>query len=268
MRKLPLRTAFFALILLVLTIFPYGPLFPWSPVKPGYDHVALARADVYYPAGTQLDPAYRRLDEYIAASEAYHRLKAPKRICVVACNDWGAFGRFLPQHRGSRGVGAVTLATGTVIYVSPRLAERGLDAGEFLRHEISHATINQNQSLTAAYRFSDAMWLCEGIAVAFGNQKAYYSRTEFLARARREKDLPQFIDPARRTEVQGIFDMRYAYQAWRYFNEFLMARDRAAYQRYLLAVMEDPRKWREQFAPALGIRFEEAIELFQVRISQ
>jgi hypothetical protein len=265
MRKLPLRTAFFALILLVLMVFPYGPLFPWSPVKPGYDHLALARADVYYPVGTQLDPAYRRLDEYIGASETYHRLKAPKRICVVACNAWTSFVRFLPQYRGSRGVGAVTLATGTVIYVSPRLMERGLDVGEFLRHELSHATINQNQTLTAAYRFGDAQWLCEGIAVAFGDQKAYYTREQFLTRARGEKDLRAAIDPLRRKEA---FEIRYAYQAWRYFNEFLMARDRAAYQRYLLAVMEDPRKWREAFAPAFGIRFEEAIELFQVRISQ
>ena len=109
------RTALFAFVLLLLMLFPYGPLFPWSPVKPGFEHVALGRADVYYPSGAPLDPAYLKLDEYLAESERFHQMKAPARLCVVACGDWASFGRFLPQHRSSRGVGAVTLVTGTVI---------------------------------------------------------------------------------------------------------------------------------------------------------
>ena len=256
------RTAFLASTLLFLMLFPYGPLFPWSPVKPGYEHLALARADIYYPKGSALDPSYRKVDEYIGESESFHGLRAPKRICVVACNDWGAFARFLPQHRGSHAVGAVTLATGTAIYVSPRIAERGLDAGEFLRHEISHATIHQNQSLLAAFHFGAVQWLAEGIAVSFGRQRGYYTREEFLARARREKDVALFLDPARRGEGRGEFEMRYAYAVWRYFNEFLMARDRDAYQRYLHAAMTDPKAWRERFAPELGVRFEDAMAQF------
>ena len=257
------RTAFLALTLFFLMLFPYGPLFPWSPVKPGYEHLALARADVYYPKGTQLDAEYRKLDEYIAESEQFHQMKVSVRMCVVACNDWAAFGRFNPQYRNGRAVGAVTLATGTVIYVSPKIAERGFDVGEFLRHELSHATINQNQSLMAAWRLMDVPWLVEGIAVANGRQKSYYSREEFLARALREKDLLLFIDPSRRDEVKGIFDMRYAYPTWRYFNEYLMAKDRAAYQRYLQAVMKEPQVWRARFAPEFGVSFETAVERFQ-----
>jgi hypothetical protein len=42
--------------------FLYGPLFPWSPIKPGYNHLSLARADVYYPQATTPDPAYEFLD--------------------------------------------------------------------------------------------------------------------------------------------------------------------------------------------------------------
>jgi hypothetical protein len=260
------RTAFFALTLLLLLIFPYGPLFPWSPVKPGYERLVLQRADIHYPKGWPLDPQYRKVDQFLDESEAFHRMKVGKRIDIVACADWASFWRFLPQHRSSRGIGAVTLATGTVIYMSPRLADRGLDVGEFLRHEISHATLHQNQSLMNAYRMSEAQWLSEGIAVAYGKQKAYYSYDEFLTRARRERDVALFLDPARRGEVRGIFEMRYAYAVWRAFNEYLMARDREAYQRYVRSVMEGPRQWRDKFVSAFGMKFEEAVAKFEASL--
>jgi hypothetical protein len=259
-----LRSLYYAGILLVLLLFPYGPLFPWSPVKPGFEHIALDRADVYYPTGTTLDPAYLRADSIIRESESFHRLAAPKRICIVACKDWDDFARRLPQFRGSRGIGAVTLATGTVIYVAPSLKERGKDVGEYLRHEVSHATLHQNQSIMNAYRLTEVQWLSEGIAVSYGNQKSYYSDAEFQARIQRENVAP-FIDPARRGEVKELFEMRYAYVAWRRFNEYLIAsRGRDVYQGYLTAVMRDPRAWRELFPKHFqGLSFAQAIEEFQ-----
>ncbi len=258
------RTFWYACALLFLMTFPYGPLFPWSPVKPGFEHLALERADVYYRTGTTLDPGYRRLDEYIAASERFHHMTAPRRLCVVACSDWADFHRFLPQHRGN-GVGAVTLATGTIIYVSPRLAERKLDTGEFLRHEISHATLNQNQSLWNAYRIANVPWLLEGLAVANGDQKSYYTDAEFFGRIGRE-DVGPFLDPARRGEAGPEFDIRYAYVAWRKFNEFLMAaKGRDRYQSYLQAVLRDPGSWRAAFSAAFGVTFDGAVAEFQAQ---
>jgi len=49
-------------ILLVLVAFPYGPLFPWSPMTPGYDRVRLKRADILYPRGAAIDADYHELD--------------------------------------------------------------------------------------------------------------------------------------------------------------------------------------------------------------
>lgn len=258
------RTILYSSILLVLLLFPYGPLFPWSPVKPGFEHVRLERADVYYPAGAKLDPAYLRADQYIRESERFHRLAAPKRLSIVACKDWADFTRRLPQFRGSRGIGAVTLATGTVIYVSPRLAETGRDVGEYLRHEISHATIHQNQSIWNAYRLGELQWLIEGIAVSYGDQKSYFTDAEFRARVRRE-DVAPYIDPARRHEVKELFEMRYAYVVWRRFNEYLMAsHGREAYQRFLISLMRNPASWRELFPRHFsGTLFSDAILSFQ-----
>lgn len=154
------RTALFAFVLLVLMLFPYGPLFPWSPVKPGYDHVALARADIYYPAGTPLDPAYGKIDEYIADSERFHQMKAPSRLCVVACGDWVSFGRYLPQHRSSRGIGAVTLATGTVIFASPDFACDDPSESKFAQR------VSVWRSAMACRRHRCVLWAAEGLLYA------------------------------------------------------------------------------------------------------
>jgi hypothetical protein len=62
--------AFAALFVFVSYPFLAGPLFAWSPVKPGYDVVHLQRADVYFARGQELDTAFRNLDRYIDGPSA------------------------------------------------------------------------------------------------------------------------------------------------------------------------------------------------------
>ncbi len=245
--------------ILALLAFPYGPMFPWSPWKPGYVHTPLSRADIYGPAGVTLPEPYRHVDEYIALAEIFHQLKISKRILIVGCANWSDFSRFHPLIGKP---GAVTLATGTVIYVTPRITERGFDHGEFLRHEISHAVLHQNQSILNALRIGrgDQQWLSEGLAVWFGDQKTYNTRAQFLDYAR-SKPLAGLIDPMRRAPD---FDIRYGYVAWHHFNEYLVAtKGRAAYQSYLLACMARPGGWRGQFPASFGDTFDAAIENFE-----
>ncbi len=243
-----LRAIVLALIALLLFCFPFGPLFPWSPWKPGYTNLAFDRATVYYAAGTSLPGAFLDLDGDIEQSEAFHRLKAPKRIHVILCRNWSDFRRFVP----SKGrVGAVTLDTGTVIYVTPRIAERGLDYGEFLRHEISHATLDQNQSVFEAHSNSKAPWLFEGLAVSFGRQKSYVTVQEFKLFAM-ARDLVPVIDPAKhRPDLPS--DIRYDYQAWRYFLEYLIdTQGRDKFQNLLLAVLRTPAASERAFESVYG----------------
>ena len=118
----------------------------------------------------ELPPEFRQVDGYIAESEAFHRHTVPSRVRVILCRDWGAVRRYLPWLGGAR-VGGVTLATGTVIYITPIVEEKHLDPGEFIRHELSHATLNQHQTLVQAYHMRDAQPLFEGLAVSFGRVK-------------------------------------------------------------------------------------------------
>ena len=127
------RWAATAVLLFFLGCALDGPLFPWSPLKPGYTHFTLHRADIYYPSGTTLEEAYRQVDNYIAEAETFHRLKMPDRITVIAPRTWTDFHLQAPWQRGP--VGGLTLQTGTVIFITPKVAEKRLDTAEFLLHE-------------------------------------------------------------------------------------------------------------------------------------
>src|SRR5215510_8573269 len=126
----------FSLFALLGYAFLAGPLFAWSPLKPGYDVVHFERADVYFGRGVTLDPAYRKVDEYIQNIEQIHQLKFSERMTIIVCRSWADFHRFLPTVRGE-GVGAATPEFGSVTYVTPKVQEMGFDPGEFVRHELS-----------------------------------------------------------------------------------------------------------------------------------
>lgn len=251
-----LRRALFAILLLVFVAFPYGPLFPWSRVTPGYDRLRLERADILHPHDSALDPSYQDVDRFIAEAEQFHGLNMPQRVTVVACRDWADFQRFMPNMR-SHGVGAVTLLTGTVIYVTPRIRERQLDNGEFLRHELSHAALHQNQTLWNAYRIGKQKWFAEGLAVLFGRQRAYITPEEFVTRAKNTELWPLF-------DGSQPSDMRFAYQGWRYFLDHLIATGgRAAFWRFERQCIADPDQCRTAFESVYGIGFQPAVTAFQ-----
>jgi len=152
----------YLLVLAFLAAFPYGPLFAWSPVHPGYLKLRFTRADVLYPEGGPLDAAYHDVDRFVAMAEAFHRLRCSKRITVIACRSWNDCRRFAPFLGRQQPVG-VTIATGTVIYLTPSI-NGTWDVGGVLRHELSHATLNQNRSLLSVWRLLAQPWFSEGVA--------------------------------------------------------------------------------------------------------
>jgi hypothetical protein len=257
MRKWAWWSALAIVIVIVAAAFLYGPLFPWSPIKPGYTHFTLHRADVYYPTGTTLEDAYQQMDSFIEDAEKFHRLKMPDRVKVIAPRRWADFHRQAPWQRGP--VGAITLQTGTVIFVTPKLAEKHLDTGEFLRHELSHAILDQNMTLWRGHKMNQQSWLSEGLAVDFGRQRSYLSEEEFLSRAQTESLAPVFNG--------NNSDMCFNYLAWRYFLEHLIrTRGRDIFQDFLLRAMENPDDVRTVFPEFFGTTFDGAVSEFQAKV--
>jgi len=244
-------------ILAIAAVFLYGPLFPWSPLKPGYTRFKLHRADVFYPTGTALDDSYQHVDSLIEEAETFHRLKMPDRITVIAPRTWTNFHWQAPWEKGP--VGAITLQTGTVIFITPKIAEKQFETGEFLKHELSHAILNQNMTLWRGHKMNQQPWLYEGLAVDFGRQRSYLPEKEFISRAQTEPLAPAFNG--------GNPDMRFNYVAWRYFLEYIIrTQGRDKFQDYLLRVMQEPDSAKSLFPEYFGISFDGAIQQFQTQL--
>lgn len=251
---------------LVLLAFPFGPLLPWSPIKPGYHTISFARSDVYSNEGAALLDDYRLLDQMMREAEEFHQLSFHKRVKVVACKNWGDCARAMPW-LNVKPLGGVTLATGDVIYITPKLQEKNFSIAEFLRHELSHALISQHISIRNSLKLTEQAWFSEGLAVWFGNQQAYLSRAEFLAQAR-GKDLGKVIDPARMDRSAPDWNARFAYPAQRYFLEYLKQTYGAArFQQFLLGYINAPDDYQNLFRAAFQISLPDAIREFERTIA-
>lgn len=254
-----LRISGFFVIVIVCWALAYGPLFAWSPVHPGYDSFRLQRAEIFYPVGSMPDPALRQVDAFIGETESWLQMTMHKPVTVVVCKNWEHFFRFVPMIRGR--VGAVTLDTGTAIYVAPRIAENHLDLGEFLRHELTHALVDQNVPIWRTYRMRPVSWLVEGVPVTVGRQKSYITQSEFLARARDTNLLP-VIDTSK-----GSSDMPFNYVAWSDFIDYLrQTRSHATFLQYFRAFLNEPADHRRSFERIYGGSITDAIQEFQTAI--
>jgi hypothetical protein len=259
------KYCFLGVIVLALVVsFLWGPLFAWSPVRPGYSLERFSRADVLYPDGTALDSSYREIDRYVAVAESFHELKCSKKIEVVICGNWSDCHRFAePFLLGQRPV-AVTVPTGTVIFVTPNAAGWA-DIGGLLRHELSHAVQNQNRSLLSVWRMLRQPWISEGVAgvvAAKGETKpgrylVSLPDAEFLSRAKTEDLWSSFAAGPQK-------DWRFSYTAWMHFWTRQIERSgKPTFLKFERACFSDPDKCRSVFADVYGTDLRKAVGNFQ-----
>jgi hypothetical protein len=254
-------------VLASLAAFLCGPLFAWSPVHPGYRQVQFSRANVLYPVSAALDPAYREIDRYVAAAEGFHELKCARKITVVVCRNWSDCIRFAaPFLMGQRPL-AVTVATGTAIFVTPSAAE-WTDLGGLLRHELSHAVLSQNRPLVSVLRMLRQPWVSEGVAgvlagrgvTAPGRHLVSLPEPEFLSRARTEDLWPSFAAGSRN-------DWRFSYTAWLYFwDRQILLIGKPAFLRFERACFSDPNGCNRAFADVYGTDLRKCVEEFEAEV--
>src|SRR5262245_26752452 len=240
--------------------FLAGPLFAWSPIKPGYDVVRLERADVYFGTGVTPDPILRNVDQFIRDTEQFHQMQLPRRMTIIVCRSWSDFHRFLPTVPGES-VGAATPEFGTVTYLTPKIQEMKFDPAEFIRHELSHAVLEQNSTLWNSLRFKQSPWFLEGLAVLAADQKAYGTWEDFENRPAERKIEPLF---SRQPYQTPDFDIRFAYLAWRYFLEWSVeTRGRPALQQYIQGFMQRPQEAEQLFRETYGEDLLTAVRSFE-----
>lgn len=253
------------LFFLLLMAFPFGPLLPWSPLKPGYNSVSYAHADVYFNKNEAEPDDYQQVDKMIAEAEEFHGLKFHRRVKVIACKNWGDCQRSW-FWMNVKSLGGVTLGTGDAIYLTPKLKEKNFSIAEFLRHELSHAIISQNTTIRNSLKMTDQAWFSEGIAVWFGKQTSYFSEAEFLGKAK-TSDLTKVIDPAQMDRSSPDWSARFAYPAQRYFLEYLKQTYGAdRFQSFLVAYIHNPDAYQKLFNETFQQSLPDAVRQFEQAI--
>lgn len=263
-RRRRLKVLLWTVCILLISAGPlmaYGPLVPWSPIHPGYSELRLERARVLYPSDRTMPDAYRHIDQWIAEGEAFHSLRVGTRITVVLCRNWSDFHRFAPWITG-RNVAGLSLATGDAVYITPKVDEKRLDHGEFVRHELSHSILAQHTSVyrthTATKRYP---WFHEGLAVWFGRQRAFMSQAEFFEQA------PALgVSKALRDGSRGP-ELRFSYIAWRNFLDYL---DQRYGHERLVAFVHDANKRPDEmlalFQSTFQVSWDEAVNQFEAAV--
>jgi hypothetical protein len=158
----------------------------------------------------------------------------------------------------------VTIPTGTVIFLTPSI-DGIWDVGGVLRHELSHATLNQNRSLLSVWRLLGQPWFSEGVAGVIagmgvpvpGRKLVTMSTVDFAARARKEDLWPSF-------DAVQQKDWRFSYTAWTFFwNRQIELRGKETFLRLETACLFEPEKCRTDFANVYGMDLRNAVEIYQ-----
>lgn len=133
---------------------------------------------------------------------------------------------------------------------------------ELGRLRASAALISQNTTIRNSLKLTEQSWFSEGLAVSFGEQKAYLSQAEFIEQARKT-DPAKVIDPARMNCSAPDWNARFAYPAQRYFLEYIKQRFGAErFQQFTVKYINNPDDYRNLFGEVFQLSFADAIEQF------
>lgn len=250
---------------LLAWLFVFGPAFPWSPVKPGYNVVATKEAIIVTKDRSHLDSLILEIDSLMKQQESLHGLKYGNKLKIVVCQSQTELNRFIPWIN-TRGVGGVALLTGDVVYInSPKIRSERKSELEYLKHEISHSLIHQNTSFKNTFETRRQKWVLEGAATFFGgpvyHTKGAFSRQfktlHVSSKSHSENDPVGLAELARNLSSK---DPKLSYSLYRFFVAYLIEKHGLEkFQQFLRSYTADPHNAAIIFEDTFGASLPQAV---------
>ncbi len=158
------------LFVVLFLLLPYqllwGKLFPYSPVKLGFEKFEFSNIVVYVQDDSETYN-YKSLDTLIPSVEKFHKLKFVHKPEIIFFRDANSY-----YQRTITKARFYAYPNGTLV-VSPWAVKEALDnkisMEIYLKHELSHTLLYEHMGFITAYFFYPR-WLLEGIAVYSSNQ--------------------------------------------------------------------------------------------------
>ena len=248
---------------LIVYLF-WGPLFPWSPIKPGYKRMEASWARVYM-ADSETDSSVYRLDEILKEEEAFHGLKFNEKFRIVILGKESNMKRYLPWLNGSGY--SIKLGMVNVIYIGPNARTSPYGMEPYLKHEISHLLIHQNASSAKSnFQIQHQGWLTEGVATYFGGPH-FYDRHELFELWTENGLAFDDLYCENPLEMGGRFKMKYTY--YRFFIDYLISTyGLEQFQSYLRMYIRDPKKYQSIFMDVYGKDLSDILSGFKTYMSK
>lgn len=261
------RQILLIVVLLVAAGLAYGPLFAWSPLTPGFSRIRTTHAAVTFrnPPGLSIPP--EDIERAIVRLQSDIGLDFRAPVQFVLCDEWSDLIRFTPWLRLPHGVGAITLPIGLMTYVTPTARTRA-DLLDFMAHEAAHSLLYQHASIRDRLEMERQAWFVEGLAVHFGNSRAYGSLGE-LGNMGSPAQIVAIIDAPENGNRRASVDPRFRYSAYGHFIGYLNTRfggDRC--RGFTAAYIGDPASYRQEFQQVFGVPLGDVARAFAESIDR
>ncbi len=165
-------------VILFYYLLAFGPLFPWNPIKSGYEELKAQTYSVYYQKDTELPAYYQNLESYLSETSITFNLPRTRYIKLIR-TDKSHMKGYIPW-LNTDSLGGVALQTGDILYInSEKIAEQKLNEEEYIKHELVHLLLHQNTNIINASRATKVTYVSEGIPFYLSGP-SFYSQKEFL----------------------------------------------------------------------------------------
>jgi hypothetical protein len=236
------------------------PLFPWSPIKPGFQKIPSTKANVYIQNITSADSIVYELDQILADEEIFHQLNYEDRVTIIIIDPKTSMKRFAPWLKGSGY--SVSLSMLNLIYIGPIARQSSFGIKTYLKHELSHMLMDQNTSFGKALKMHEQGWLLEGIAQYFSGHH-FYSRSEFIALSKTNQI--NFSSLREQNPLDMSFpNLKLNYTYYQLFVDYLVNRYGLEYlQNFIKFYIEEPDSYRELFETIYGSELDTILDAFK-----
>ena len=256
---------FIGFLLLVILYLFWGPLFPWNPLKLGYEKIESSKATIYITENNGENVVYN-LDELIQEEEEFHGIKFKEKFKIIVLGKESNMKRYLPWLKGSGY--SVKLGFVNVIYIGPNARNSQYGIGAFLKHEISHLLIHQNTSTSKnVFEIQKQGWLVEGVATYFGGPH-YYEKNEFITLwIENGLDFNSLYEENPLEMGDNRFRLKYTY--YRFFIEFLVETyGIEKFQLYLKKYCNNPKSYEAIFPEIYNQDLNEILQKFDTYMNR
>ncbi|MBC8374483.1 MAG: hypothetical protein H8E26_00475 [FCB group bacterium] len=261
-KKVTYIVALFSLGLLIYLF--WGPLFPWSPIKPGFQKIPSSKANVYIQNMTLSDSIVYQIDQILKDEEIFHQLNYKDRVTVIIVDPKTSMKRFAPWLQGSGY--SVSLSMLNLIYIGPRARQSSFGIKTYLKHELSHMLMDQNTSFRKALKMHEQGWLLEGVAQHFSGHH-FYSRSEFIALCKTNQISFSSLNEQNPLDM-SFPNLKLNYTYYQLFVDFLVGEyGLDALQNYIKQYIEEPDSYEQIFVNIYDNDLEMILHAFKTSLN-